>query len=66
MKKIFIISALFLTISIAFTACGDKENKTEQTEQTAEYTCPMHPEIKSDKPGECPTCGMELEKVENK
>ncbi len=21
------------------------------------YTCPMHPEIKSDKPGKCPICG---------
>ena len=26
------------------------------------YTCPMHPEVKSDKPGDCPKCGMELEK----
>jgi CopA family copper-resistance protein len=24
------------------------------------YTCPMHPEIKSDKPGNCPKCGMKL------
>jgi len=24
------------------------------------YTCPMHPEIKSDKPGSCPKCGMDL------
>jgi multidrug efflux pump subunit AcrA (membrane-fusion protein) len=24
------------------------------------YTCPMHPEIISDKPGECPKCGMKL------
>ena len=24
------------------------------------YTCPMHPEVKSDKPGKCPKCGMEL------
>lgn len=27
------------------------------------YTCPMHPEIKSDKQGNCPKCGMKLEKV---
>ncbi len=28
------------------------------------YTCPMHPEIVSDKPGNCPKCGMPLvEKV---
>jgi hypothetical protein len=24
------------------------------------YTCPMHPEIRSDKPGNCPKCGMPL------
>ena len=29
------------------------------------YTCPMHPEIISDKPGTCPKCGMELVKLEN-
>ena len=25
------------------------------------YTCPMHPEIEQDHPGECPKCGMVLE-----
>jgi Cu+-exporting ATPase len=25
------------------------------------YTCPMHPEVRSDKPGTCPKCGMALE-----
>ncbi|MBI2004911.1 heavy metal translocating P-type ATPase [Patescibacteria group bacterium] len=24
------------------------------------YTCPMHPEIRQDKPGMCPECGMQL------
>jgi Cu+-exporting ATPase len=24
------------------------------------YTCPMHPQIRSDKPGNCPICGMKL------
>lgn len=24
------------------------------------YTCPMHPEVKTDKPGTCPKCGMNL------
>jgi len=24
------------------------------------YTCPMHPEVVSDKPGKCPKCGMTL------
>ena len=27
------------------------------------YTCPMHPEIRQDKPGDCPKCGMPLEPV---
>ena len=27
------------------------------------YTCPMHPSVKSEKPGSCPICGMELEAV---
>jgi cation transport ATPase len=26
-----------------------------------EYTCPMHPEVLSDRPGDCPKCGMALE-----
>ncbi len=25
------------------------------------YTCPMHPEVKENAPGKCPTCGMNLE-----
>jgi len=29
--------------------------------QTGYYTCPMHPEIREDGPGDCPKCGMALE-----
>ena len=25
------------------------------------YTCPMHPEVRQDHPGNCPKCGMALE-----
>lgn len=36
--------------------------------QTAEgegpFTCPMHPEVRSDEPGRCPKCGMNLVPVE--
>ncbi len=34
---------------------GSQENMS-----SGNYTCPMHPEVKSDKPGKCPKCGMEL------
>ncbi|PAJ79606.1 heavy metal translocating P-type ATPase [Burkholderia ubonensis] len=27
------------------------------------YTCPMHPEIRQDHPGQCPKCGMTLEPI---
>ena len=29
--------------------------------QGTQYTCPMHPEIVRDAPGDCPKCGMALE-----
>src|SRR5688572_13481305 len=32
-----------------------------QTTKTI-YTCPMHPEVQQSKPGNCPKCGMTLEK----
>jgi YHS domain-containing protein len=35
------------------------EKKADEKEV---YTCPMHPEVQSDKPGKCPKCGMNLEK----
>ena len=27
---------------------------------SVEYVCPMHPDVRSDEPGECPKCGMNL------
>ncbi len=32
--------------------------------ETAEFTCPMHPEARKLGPGTCPDCGMALEPVE--
>jgi CopA family copper-resistance protein len=32
----------------------------QQKQQPVIYTCPMHPEIQSSKPGNCPKCGMKL------
>ena len=29
-------------------------------EKKVVYTCPMHPDVQMDKPGNCPKCGMTL------
>ncbi len=36
----------------------------QSTEQKTIYTCPMHPEVRQEKPGKCPKCGMTLKPVE--
>jgi hypothetical protein len=36
-------------------------SQTTGSQQTqGDYVCPMHPEVRSDKPGTCPKCGMAL------
>lgn len=35
--------------------------KAPLVEGESVYTCPMHPEIRQEKPGNCPICGMALE-----
>lgn len=34
----------------------------KKAEMKEVYTCSMHPDVKLDKPGKCPECGMKLEK----
>jgi len=42
---------------------ADPAKYTAQAQETKTvYTCPMHPEVQSDKPGQCPKCGMNLVK----
>ncbi len=38
-----------------------KQDAKAPLAQGAVYTCPMHPEIRQDHPGDCPKCGMHLE-----
>ncbi len=61
--------------AVAMAGCGKKENASipQETQSghmhAAEaagkqlYQCSMHPNIVSDKPGNCPICGMELQPV---
>jgi Cu+-exporting ATPase len=35
--------------------------KNQRANKSAIYTCPMDPEIRQDRPGPCPKCGMALE-----
>ena len=32
----------------------------EHSTTATKYTCPMHPEVVQEKPGNCPKCGMKL------
>lgn len=60
MKKNFIVKIILLSLLIitVFISCkGKKGNVNTEAQQ---YTCPMHPPIISDKPGQCPICGMDL------
>lgn len=36
------------------------DTKVTSKEASVVYTCPMHPEVISEKPGKCPKCGMDL------
>jgi Cu+-exporting ATPase len=46
----------------SFIAPREPESTTAAPQGTI-YTCPMHPEIREPKPGNCPICGMTLEPV---
>lgn len=66
--------SLFLTMAILFSGsfliAGCTKSQTSDSVKEAAhahkeiYTCPMHPEIRQDHPGNCPICNMKLVKVE--
>ena len=39
---------------------GEAHDHTGSEKENEIWTCSMHPEIKMDKPGKCPLCGMDL------
>jgi len=42
---------------------GDAAASVAEVVPGTVYTCPMHPQIRQDRPGNCPLCGMTLEPV---
>ena len=68
MKEMTLAALLFAVLlagTVVVSGCSGAKPaaKTETTGdavQAVQYTCPMHPEVISDKPGKCPKCGMDL------
>jgi len=59
-KLFFTVAILLVTASFVYAQVPAKKAKAAK----AVYTCTMHPEVISDKPGKCPKCGMDLVKKE--
>ncbi len=68
---VMIVAALLSLEAEVFAQHRDHQGTEQQPNHTQKqvkevYTCPMHPDVKSDKPGKCPKCGMSLVLVEQK
>ena len=58
---LIVVAALIATGGfLAGRRGGDMHASTSATEAKTLYHCPMHPTYVSDKPGDCPICGMKL------
>src|SRR4029453_19183594 len=62
-----LISTITLAISVAAQVGPIDVNQTasehkheQEKEKKQKYTCPMHPEVVTENPGNCPKCGMKL------
>src|ERR1044072_5487301 len=60
--KLLLLGVLMVGIALAISSQVSTAVSFAQ-EQTVEYSCPMHPEVKSKKAGSCPKCGMTLKQV---
>ena len=58
-KVLLTISIVIVAISLQPSYVVAAQTKPKQ-KQSVTYSCPMHPDFKSKKPGRCPKCGMTL------
>lgn len=59
MKQILFLTMTFLIASSSLFA-QSKAGKADTTKHATFYSCPMHADVKSEKPGKCSKCGMDL------
>ncbi|HHS96238.1 MAG TPA: copper-translocating P-type ATPase, partial [Phaeodactylibacter sp.] len=50
--------------NVGCPVCGMDLVEQPALHRVVQYTCPMHPEIVKDAPGDCPICGMDLVAME--
>lgn len=58
---LWMVLLLFMT-GILLESCRGEHSGSAQASD-GYYTCPMHPDVRKDKPGNCPICGMKLIRV---
>ena len=60
-----LVTLLILVAGVSLLPSGCSRNESgKQAAITPTYHCPMHPTVVSDKPGDCPICGMKLVPIE--
>ena len=57
---LFILSLMALSCLLGWYAARTYHVAAAEMGVVSYYTCPMHPKYTSDRPGDCPSCGMRL------